>query len=208
MRQNCCHYDYCKKGLPARDPSTLSPKQVDHVRRYHAVRPPPHFVGLKDAVFRFKRDPSQQNECVCWCGKFISSYESLSIHIFGFQRESRTQRPCGDIADKATEISTTKDVCDDDKLPINYWPAEVFAQLQHQDDQEQGMSIDVDKSSQDEEYIDDESLNQVVNVDNDVSDSSEDDDCLKSKEQVINIAIQELMQELNEVKEKRNRKRK
>ncbi|KAF9275736.1 hypothetical protein BGZ74_003862, partial [Mortierella antarctica] len=189
MRQNCCHYDYCKKGLLPEDQSTLakhlstlSPKQVDHIRRYHAVRPP-HLVGLKDAVFRFKRDPSQQNECVCWCGKLISSYESLSIHIFGFQRESRTQRPCGDIVDKAIEISTTKDVCDDDKLPINYWPREVFAQLQHQDDQDQRMSNDVAKSNQDEEYIDDESLNQAVNVDNDVSDSNEDDDYLKSREQ-------------------------
>lgn len=70
------------------------------------------------------------------------------------------------------------------------------------------MSIDVDNSNQDEEYIDDEFLNQAVNVDNDVSDSNEDDDCLKSKEQVINTRIQELMQELNKVKEKRNRNRK
>ncbi|KAG0345342.1 hypothetical protein BG005_001333 [Podila minutissima] len=188
MRQNCCHYDYCKKGLLPEDQSTLakhlstlSPKQVDHIRRYHAVRPP-HVVGLKDAVFRFKRDPSQQNECVCWCGKLISSYESLSIHIFGFQSESRTQRPCGDIVDKAIEISTTKD--------------------------DQGMSNDVAKSNQDEEYINDESLNQAVNVDNDVSDSDEDDDYLKSQEQVISIAIQELTQKLNKVKEKRNRNRK
>ncbi|KAF9309239.1 hypothetical protein BG003_010002 [Podila horticola] len=207
MRQNCCRFDYCKRGLRDRHSSTLTPKQVDHVRRYHSDRPP-HFVGLKDAVFRFKRDPSQHNECVCWCGKLISSYESLSIHIFGFQRESRTQRPCGDIADKATKISSTKEVCGDDKLPINYWPAEVFAQLQHQDDQDEGMSINVDMSNQDEEHMDDESLNQAANVDNDVGGINEDEDYLNAKEHELHITIQKLSQELKKVQELRNRNRK
>ncbi|KAG0073366.1 hypothetical protein BGZ92_003868, partial [Podila epicladia] len=59
------------------------------------------------------------------------------------------------------------------------------------------MANDVDKSNQDEEDIDDESLNQAVNVDNDVSDSDDDDDYLNAEEQAINVVI-------HKVKEKRD----
>ncbi|KAG0094915.1 hypothetical protein BGZ93_006559 [Podila epicladia] len=64
---------------------------------------------------------------------------------------------------------------------------------------DQGMANDVDKSNQDEEDIDDESLNQAVNVDNDVSDSDDDDDYLNAEEQAINVVI-------HKVKEKRDSK--
>ncbi|KAG0010086.1 hypothetical protein BGZ81_002994, partial [Podila clonocystis] len=148
--------------------------------------------------FRFRRDPSRNNEYVCWCGSLYTSYYTLSTHI---------SRRCTDISEKATEISTTKEVCDDKNLPINFWPAEVFAQIQDQDDQEEGMPIDVNEFNQDEENIDDEPRNLGVIVADDASGSGDDDD-LMAKEQELKIAIQELSQELNKVKELRNRHRK
>lgn len=211
MRKNSCLYDHCKKNLLDHEFATLTRAQKDHVRRYHRSRT--HTIGLKDVVFRFRRDPSQHSEYVCVCGKLLSSYEGLDIHVLGCKRTSSTQAPCWTISNKATEIATTKEICDDDKVSINYWPVELVPQSQDRDKQERGLENNIDELDHDEEIVTDEPNSRDVIVDEDAEGSDRSNDyqqILHNNERALDIAILTLEQARNDIRKLRiikNKKR-
>ena len=207
MRENSCRFDTCRKKYLDREYDTLDDSQREHVRRYH--RHATYAVSLNEAMFLFRRDPLQHNEYVCVCGTLFSSYYSLKPHVLGSKRKKYTQVPCPEFSDKAIEVARSKDVCFDDKKPINYYPSE-FIQPDDQDKQD-GMEIILDAPNQLDEIIDEETDNGDEIVDEDVGDSDENDDCLEAlerKERTLNAAIQVLEQTRNDVRKQLRKARK
>lgn len=200
MRANSCLFDRCKKGLLDRDHSTLTRTESDHVRRYHQHST--HVIGLKDVVFSFRRDPAQHNEYVCVCGTLFSSYESLSIHVLGYKRTSYTQAPCRVFSDRTIELAKTRDICKDDKLPINYRPADVIPPSHDRDEQ--------DHNLEEPNQLDEMDREEADNSDEDVNEEEENgvekDDyqqVLERNERALDAAIQALEQARSDIRELR-----
>ncbi|KAF9917126.1 hypothetical protein FBU30_000957 [Linnemannia zychae] len=125
MRQNSCRFNSCKLGLLDHDKSTLTNSEKTHIRRKHTHKT--HSVLLNGVMFRFSRDEANGNDYICICKKRLyGSYQGLENHVRGGKRGSYTQAPCQVIIDKSIEIAKSKNVCSDEKSPIQYYPAELF----------------------------------------------------------------------------------
>lgn len=116
-----CRFDHCRHGFLEKSPSDLSRDERIHLMRYH--KQGIYSIGIHGAVFIFRRDPSQNNRYVCFCGKSLASTGTLTIHVKGFTRPTNHRNPCSIIGDKAISIAKTKEVLDDPEKPVNFHPA-------------------------------------------------------------------------------------
>ncbi|KAG0198067.1 hypothetical protein BGX33_012624 [Mortierella sp. NVP41] len=202
MREGSCRFDYCKNNLLDREYSDLNRAGKDHVRRYH--RHKTHIIVVKDVVFRFRRDPSRNNEYVCVCPKTFSTHSSLELHVLGGERKSYTQAPCRHISNDAIRIARDKDICEDDTKPINYCPSDVIIQRHEQE----GMEVVVREPIQLEEIVDGQAEHvdgEPVHVDGEadnVDETNDDLEVLEMKERTLGEAIHVLEQTRNDVRER------
>lgn len=116
-----CRFDHCTHGLLGKSLSELPRDDRIHVMRYHTQGI--YSIGIQGAVFVFRRDPSQNNRYVCFCGKPLGSTGALAIHVKGSTRPSNPRNPCSTIGKKAESIAKTKEVFDDPEKPVNFHPA-------------------------------------------------------------------------------------
>ncbi|KAF8932529.1 hypothetical protein BGZ47_011345 [Haplosporangium gracile] len=172
VRENGCPFGSCLKNYLDQEYNSLTDSQKEHVRRYH--RHATYRLGLKNAIFVFRRDPSKENQYVCVCGRTCTSFYSLKTHIVGtkckaYDPESKRKThdpesepkeyiraPCSRISDKAIEVARIKDVLDDDKKPINYYPVDSKPKVDDWQDQD-CMEDVVEEPNQFDDNVDQES---------------------------------------------------
>ncbi|KAK3821013.1 MAG: hypothetical protein J3Q66DRAFT_332452 [Benniella sp.] len=118
-----CHFQDCKQGLLNRDDASLNKKEKRHKERYHTQAA--HLLVIRDAVFRFRRDPTEDMFYVCVCGSHLACAESLSTHVLGSLSQVHARQPCPAMDRLSDSIGRSKRPLYEDtnnNLPFNAWP--------------------------------------------------------------------------------------
>ncbi|KAG0042222.1 hypothetical protein BGZ89_006996, partial [Linnemannia elongata] len=98
---------------------------------------------------------------------------SLTLHVLGSDRPSNRQDPCPKVSAKAIEIARTREIFDDEEMPITYEPVEPKIAVPDRNKQQRMESPDNDEDEELELNNDEEGVHHN-NYEDEESDDSDD----------------------------------